>query len=106
MLKASEKGFTLIEVLVALFILSSIMTVATAAVIVTMKTSSQNNEWNVNLYQVQNAGNWISRDALMAQTVDIDNPGVLLNLSWSDWDDNNFSRSEEHTSELQSRLHL
>jgi prepilin-type N-terminal cleavage/methylation domain-containing protein len=91
MLKINEKGFTLIEVLVAGLILSAIMTVTTAAIIVTVKTTTQNTEWNVNLRQVQNAGNWISRDALMAQVVDIHTPGVFLNLSWSDWQGNSFN---------------
>jgi len=76
---------------VALLILSTIMTVTTAAVIVTVKTTQQNTELHVNLRQVQNAGNWISRDAMMAQVVDIDKPGVFLNLKWSDWHGNSSS---------------
>jgi prepilin-type N-terminal cleavage/methylation domain-containing protein len=91
MLKTTEKGFTLIEVLVALAILGAIMGVMSAAVITILKTSSQNDEWNVNLRQVQNAGHWISRDALMAQTVSDNTTGVFLNLSWSDWDSNNYN---------------
>lgn len=89
--KVTEKGFTLVEVLITLAILGAIMGVMTAAVFTIMKTGSQNDEWNVNLRQVQNAGQWISRDALMAQVVDTDKPGVFLNLSWSDWDGNSSS---------------
>lgn len=88
MLKVTEKGFTLIEVLVALTIAGAIMGVMAAAVITIVKTTTQNDEWNVNLRQVQNAGHWISRDALMAQVVKTNQPGVFLNLSWSDWDGN------------------
>jgi prepilin-type N-terminal cleavage/methylation domain-containing protein len=84
-LKSREKGFTLIELLVSLAILGAIMGVMSAAVIIIMKTSSQNNEWNINLRQVQNAGYWISKDALMAQEVDTHKPNVFLSLSWSDW---------------------
>jgi prepilin-type N-terminal cleavage/methylation domain-containing protein len=87
-LKTTEKGFTLIEVLVALAILGAIMGVMSAAVITILKTSSQNNEWNVNLRQVQNAGHWISQDTLMAQVVTTDSPGVFLALSWCNWDGN------------------
>jgi hypothetical protein len=54
-----------------------------------MRVNSQNTEWNVNLRQVQNAGHWISRDALMAQVVSDNTTGVFLALSWSDWDNNN-----------------
>jgi prepilin-type N-terminal cleavage/methylation domain-containing protein len=89
--KATEKGFTLIEVLVALVITSAILSVMSAAVVLIMRTTSQNEEWNVNLRQVQNAGYWISRDALMAQTVSDNKTGVFLALSWSDWDNNNYN---------------
>jgi len=88
-LKTTEKGFTLIEVLVALAIMGAIMTVASAAVVVITRTSTQNNEWNFNLRQVQNAGHWISRDALMAQVVAPQTGGHFpLTLSWTDWDGN------------------
>jgi prepilin-type N-terminal cleavage/methylation domain-containing protein len=90
MQKATEKGFTLLEMLAALGILSAIMTVMSVATIMIMKTSSQNEELNVNLRQVQNVGHWVSQDALMAQIVDLDEPGVFLSLSWNDWDGNSF----------------
>lgn len=73
-----------------LLILSTVLTAGTAAVIVIMKTTTQNTELHVNLRQVQNAGNWISRDAMMAQVVNTANPGVFLNLKWSDWHGNTF----------------
>jgi prepilin-type N-terminal cleavage/methylation domain-containing protein len=90
-LKTTEKGFTLIEVLVTLAILGAIMGVMSAAVITIMRVNSQNTEWNVNLRQVQNAGHWISHDALMAQVVTTDKPGVFLALSWSDWEGNSYN---------------
>jgi hypothetical protein len=55
-----------------------------------MRTSSQNNEWNINLRQVQNAGYWISKDALMAQEVTTNKPNVFLSLSWSDWNGDSY----------------
>jgi prepilin-type N-terminal cleavage/methylation domain-containing protein len=85
MLKVNEKGFTLIEILVALAIAGAIMGVMAAAVITIIKTTSQNDEWNVNMRQVQNAGYWISHDALMAQSVSTNTTGFFLTLSWSDW---------------------
>jgi len=90
MLKLNEKGFTLVEALVTVLILSSILSVAATTVVVTMKTSRQNTECTVNLRQVENAGNWISSDALMSQEVDINKSGVFLNLRWSDWDGNSY----------------
>jgi prepilin-type N-terminal cleavage/methylation domain-containing protein len=90
-MKVNQKGFTLIEILVALAIAGVILGVTSAAVITIIKTSSQNDEWNVNLRQVQNAGHWITRDALMAQVVSDNTPGVFLNLSWCDWDNNTYN---------------
>ena len=90
-LKRCEKGLTLIELLVSLVIMSAIMGVMTAAVVIIMRTSSQNNEWEVNLRQVQNAGYWISKDALMVQVVDTNKPDVFLSFSWSEWNGNSYT---------------
>jgi prepilin-type N-terminal cleavage/methylation domain-containing protein len=89
-MKLSQKGFTLIELLVALSISSAILGVMSAAIITIMKTTQQNDEWNMNVRQMQNAGHWISQDALMAQTVSTTKPGVFLDLEWSDWESNPF----------------
>jgi prepilin-type N-terminal cleavage/methylation domain-containing protein len=88
-LKATEKGFTLIEMLIALALAAAIMGVMSASITVIMRTTSQNNEWNVNLRQVQNAGHWITSDALMAQVVSANTTGVFLFLSWNDWNNDN-----------------
>lgn len=88
MLKVNEKGFTLVEILVALTIATAIMGVMAAAVITIVKTTAQNDEWNVNMRQVQNAGYRITRDALQAQSVSTSMTGVFLNLYWSDWGGN------------------
>jgi len=90
MMKLREKGFTLIELLVALAIGGSIMGVMSTAVVLMMRTTQQNEEWNVNMRQVQNAGHYMSQDALMAQNVITDRPGVFLALTWTDWDGNDF----------------
>lgn len=89
MLKAGEKGFTLVEVLVALAIAGAVISVTSAAVITVIRTTGLNDEWNTNLRQVQNAGNWITKDVLMAQSVSDNTDGVFLDISWSDWDNNN-----------------
>jgi prepilin-type N-terminal cleavage/methylation domain-containing protein len=89
--KIGEKGFTLIEVLVTLAILSSIITVMTATLILIQRTNSQNDEWNVNLRQVQNAGHWISTDALMSDNITVGTGSTFLTLRWSDWDNNSYN---------------
>jgi prepilin-type N-terminal cleavage/methylation domain-containing protein len=91
MFKTTEKGFTLIEVLVALAITSAILSVMSAAVVLITRTTSQNEEWNVNLRQVQNAGHWISRDALMSDNITVGTGSTFLTLGWSDWDNNSYN---------------
>lgn len=107
-MKLSEKGFTLLELLVALSIMSAIMGVMSAAVITIMKTTQQNEEWNVNMREMQNAGHWISQDALMAQTVILDRPNVFLALTWNDWNNNNtdveYYFDQNHRDRLYRRL--
>jgi prepilin-type N-terminal cleavage/methylation domain-containing protein len=87
--KMSEKGFTLIELLVAMAIAGALMTVMSASITVIMRTTQQNNDWNVNLRQVQNAGHWITEDTLQAQVVSDNTTGVFLHLQWNDWDNDN-----------------
>lgn len=86
----SELGFTLIEVLTALAILSLVIGPSAAAAITVMNLSSWNTDLNVHLRQVQNAGFWISQDALMSQIVTTNKPGTFLSLSWTDWDGNSY----------------
>jgi prepilin-type N-terminal cleavage/methylation domain-containing protein len=83
--KRREEGFTILEMLISLSILAAITGVMSSAVFIITRTTSQNNEWNINLRQVQNAGYWISQDALMAQVVDTNKPGVFLAFSSSSW---------------------
>src|SRR4030042_1978417 len=68
-LKKGEKGFTLIELLVGISIAALIVGAASATIITMLRLSPQNNDWAVSLRQVQNAGYWISRDVLMAETI-------------------------------------
>ena len=68
MIKTNQKGFTLIEVLIAVAITGLIVGAASGAgahVIQSKRTTAQ----MVALRQVQTAGYWVSRDALCAQSV-------------------------------------
>ncbi len=81
-----EKGFTLIEVITIVAILGAIMGVVSMTIIMVMKISPQNNDWAVALRQVQNAGYWISRDVMMAQSVNVTTL-EFLTLEWVILDD-------------------
>ena len=87
-MKMGEKGFTFIELLVAL---SIIVLVGGAANIVTfqvLKGTERNDTHVTAIRQVQNAGYWLCRDARMAQSVNTDNLTLpdFLAFSWTEWD--------------------
>lgn len=92
-MKQGEKGFTLIEVLVVVFIMALIAGAATMTISQVLGITKNSNDRTTAIRQVQNAGYWISRDSLMAQTVTTDDdPGTLelefITLSWTAWEDN------------------
>ena len=87
MLKVTEKGFTLIEVLVALTIAGAIMGVVTMTIMTMMQVGPKNNAQAIVFTQVQNAGLFISRDAMMTEAVVTDQPGTLVVLNWTDAQD-------------------
>ncbi len=86
-MKQSERGFTLIEVIVAIGIMALISWAATTAVFQVVTGTERTNEHIGAVYQVQNAVYWIGRDTQIAQSVDLSPPaGFPLTLTWSDWD--------------------
>jgi len=89
-----EKGFTLIEVVVGLAIIS-VITVAMGMTITTLVTNSQETtERSVVLRQVQNAGYSISRDVQMAEDVTLDGTSgfpLSLNIPVDTDENNNYS---------------
>jgi prepilin-type N-terminal cleavage/methylation domain-containing protein len=87
----AEKGFTLIELLVVMPILSVVMGVMAMTIIMMIKVGSQNNDYALSLSQVQNAGYWITRDVMNAQTVSPQpEEGILLTVEWNDWDNTHY----------------
>ena len=82
-----QKGFTLIEMIITIAIAGIIGGAATLAVhqVITIPTISNNHHNAIN--QVRNAVHWISRDAVMANTVNDSPPGgEFLELTWDSWD--------------------
>jgi len=83
-----QKGFTALELLVALLIGALVAGGITAAIFQVVLGSARTNNHMTAVRQVQSAGYWISHDAQMAQTVVLarDDDGFPLTLSWKDWD--------------------
>ena len=92
-LSRSQKGFTLVELMIVIALTGIISTAAAMSIHQVLTGTALSNDLNTAINQVRNAGYWISRDAQMAQSVD-HNPGdpKFFELTWTDWDD-----SELHT---------
>lgn len=81
----NQKGFTLVELVIAISIAGSIV-VAAAAVIFQLITVPERNSNHMTAYtQVQNAGFSVSRDAVQAYYVKVDGADWLT-LDWVDWE--------------------
>ncbi len=83
-----QKGFTAIEVLVAVTIASLIGGGVVTAISLTVNTSVSNSDHAIVVDEFRNAVYWIRRDAKMAQTIQIDagESGLPMVLSWVEWD--------------------
>ena len=87
-MKHGEKGYTLIELAIAITIMALASSAAGGAIFQILRDTQRNNDHITAVRQVQNAGYWISRDAQMAETAttDLTLPDFLI-LSWTEWDD-------------------
>ena len=87
-MRRGEKGYTNIELIVALAIIALIGGATAAATFQVFKGTERNNNHMTAVRQVQNAGYWISRDMQMAQSVTADNLTAtdFLVLSWTETD--------------------
>jgi len=90
-MKRGERGFTLIELLVVIATVALIAAAATMSTFQVFNVTRHSNDHMATVRQVQNAGYWISRDALMAESVVVDNDPETdefqtLTLKWAEWD--------------------
>ena len=88
-MREDERGFSTIEIIVAILIMSMIALGAGMTIFQVIKVTAQSDSHMTALQQVQNAGFWISRDAQMADNVTTENlSGTnFLVLSWTEVDD-------------------
>jgi len=87
-MSVKEKGFTLIEVLIATALVTIIAGAATTSLFQAVSVTEKNNEHISAILQAQNAGFWVSRDAQNAQIITTENltSPEILSITWTDWD--------------------
>jgi len=84
LIRSKQKGFTLIEIVIALGIFGLVIAAATGTIAQVIQ-SSRSSEHMTALRQVQSAGYWVSKDGIQAQTVTTQ--GYFLYVARTDWDD-------------------
>ena len=96
-MRHNERGFTIIETVVALAIISLIASAATMTTFQVLSYTNGSDSKVTALRQVQNAGYWISRDAQMAESVATDNLSspnfVVMNWTERDYDSDDIYHS-------------
>lgn len=90
LISKNQMGFTLLELLIALAITSVITGSTTMVIFQVFDGNARTSNHMEAVRQVQNAGYWVSRDAQMAQSIDIGNDPVtpeleLVTLTWTEW---------------------
>lgn len=85
----SQRGFTLIEVLIAVAIGGAIAAAGSMATRQVITETNRNSNHEIAVRQVQIAGRWVTRDTRMAQIVvtEEDADGLPLTLTWQDFDE-------------------
>ena len=88
MIAGGQRGFTLIELIIALTITGAITGSLAMSISQTFDYSARGNARMTCVKQVENAIHWLSRDAQMAQEVkpdEHDPSGFPLELTWTEW---------------------
>lgn len=90
----NRAGFTLIEMIAAITITGLIAMGASLATGQVLNQTTRNNDYTTASRNAMNALHWISRDALMAQTINGTAGFPLtqaLSMKWTGWDNSSFT---------------
>lgn len=84
-----ENGFTVIELLVGMVIMAIVVLAASMSIGQMYKITKQNNDWSTATRQAQNAGYWLSHDAMMSVNItgdsDLTSESGNFTMEWNDW---------------------
>jgi prepilin-type N-terminal cleavage/methylation domain-containing protein len=89
-LKDGQRGFTLVELIIAIAIAAVITGVITFSIMQILTINHRDSNHMIAVRQVQQAGDQVSKDALQAQSVNVTGvgDGLTLNLTWEEWGTN------------------
>jgi len=92
LINKNQSGVTMMELVIAIAISGVIIGAITSALFQVVETSASTNNHMIAVRHVQNAGYWVSLDALMAQQepVIVENAGQLesITFTWTEWNTN------------------
>jgi prepilin-type N-terminal cleavage/methylation domain-containing protein len=88
--KDGQRGFTLIELIIAIAIAAVITGVITFSIMQILTINHRDSNHMIAVRQVQQAGKEVSKDTLQAQSVNVTGVGesLSLNLTWQEWGTN------------------
>ena len=81
-MKKGERGFTLIEMIIACALIAIIGAGAGMTISQINRNNALNNDYLNTVSQVDMAGDWISRDAQSAEFISTEGEDYFINLSW------------------------
>ena len=90
-----EKGFTITELLIGMIIMAIVVLAASMSIGQMYRITRLNNDWSIAVRQAQNAGYWLSHDAIMSIDIMGDNnltsESGNFTLEWIEWDTGNIN---------------
>jgi prepilin-type N-terminal cleavage/methylation domain-containing protein len=86
-MKKSEKGFVLMEVLVATSLAAIVLSISVMTVVYVLKNNQQTSDHMAAVYYADNTGYLVSNDVQMADSITTENltQPELLVMSWTEW---------------------
>ncbi len=86
-MKFHQAGFTVIELLVTLTLITVMGGAAASVIIYTLDNNQRSTNHISAVFYAETAGRWITRDAMMSNSITTDNVTFpdLIQLRWTDW---------------------